>query len=346
MSVARRPAAPPADVPAQLELAAAAWLAPARDRLLAGLRGGRFPHALLLTGRGGLGQEALGLWAAALALCEQPAAGPCGACPGCVLFRAGNHPDYHPVTLEDDAAWIKVDQVRELCRTLAMRSFRGGRQVGMISPAELMNVNAFNALLKTLEAPAESTLLILPVLRQAPLPATIVSRCQRLALAAPEREEAVNWLQARAARPDWPILLELSNGGPLAALALAADGVGELGPELARDLAGLGGSSFDPWRLAEAWLRDRPAERLLWLEHWVQRWLHEALAGGDGVNNNHGCGLPSPSAGMNTRRVLAFHDQLREARAALAGPLNAQLLLEDLLVGLGEAFAAANRRQG
>ena len=107
-----------------------------------------------------------------------------------------------------------------------------------------------------------------------------------------------------------------------------------------------GSPGFDPWRLAEGWHKDRPAERLLWLEHWVMGWLREALAAGDAVNNNHASGLPRAATGTNIGAVFAFLDRLRAARAAIEGPLNTQLLLEDLLVAMGEAFAAARGRTG
>lgn len=330
----------------RLGIASAPWLAPARARLVAAWQARRFPHALLVAGRAGLGQSEMALWAAQLALCESDAARPCGRCAGCVLFLAGNHPDFRRVTLEEDASQIKVDQVRELCAVLAMRSYRGGQQVGVIDPADAMNQNSFNALLKTLEEPSENTLLVLVATRPVALPATIVSRCLRLALVAPAPEAGRAWLESQSGRPDWLEVLELAGGGPLAALALARSGAADLAAELQRDLAQLGGAGFDPWRLAESWHKDRPAERLLWLEHWTARWLRQALAGGDAINNNRETGLPRHRPGMNIGSVFACLDRLREGRAAIEGPLNTQLLLEDLLVALGEAFAAANGRQG
>lgn len=324
----------------RLAVAGAPWLAAARSQLRRAWTAGRHPHALLLSGPAGVGQSALALWAAQLALCERDAGRPCGSCASCVLFLAGNHPDFRRVTLEPDATAIKVDQVRDLSAALALRSYRGGYQVGIIDPADALNTNAFNALLKTLEEPSEKTILILVASRAVRLPATIVSRCQRLVIPAPRLDEACAWLDAEARRDDWPTLLALAGGGPLEALALANSGAADLGPALAQDLAPLGSRTFDPWRVAELWHTDRPAERLRWLERWVAEWLREAVAPSDGVNNNRAFGLPRYRPGMNIGAVFACLDRLRDARAALEGPLNVQLLLEDVLVGLGEAFAA------
>jgi DNA polymerase III subunit delta' len=330
----------------RLVQAAAPWLAPARAQLQAAWQAGRFPHALLIHGRPGLGQAALALWTANLGLCESATARPCGACGGCTLFRAGNHPDYHPIQIEDDASVIKVDQIRELATTLSMRSYRGGMQVATIDAADTMNTNAFNALLKTLEEPSQDTLLVLAASRLERLPRTIVSRCQRLPIALPANGEAMTWLSATEPRSDWSELLALASGAPLAALELSRNDAAALGTLLRRELAGLEQGSFDPLALADAWQHDRPAQRLRWLEHWTEIWLREALGTGDAINNNQSGGLPRPVRGGNIPAVFAFLDRLREVRGALEGPLNTQLLLEDLLTALGETFATVTRRTG
>jgi len=348
--MARKRSTEPAPVEAtraeHLVDASAPWLEPARQKLTSARRSGRFPHALLIHGRPGLGQAALALWAAYLTLCEAGDAPPCGTCGACTLFQAGNHPDYHAVKIEDDASVIKVDQIRELSAALAMRSYRGGRQVAVIDMADAMNTNAFNALLKTLEEPSNDTVMILAASRLDRLPRTIVSRCQRLPIAAPPLEQAETWLAARQPRPDWAELLALAGNAPLAARELAGNDMAELGVLLRSELAGLTQGEFDPWALADAWQHDRPAQRLLWIEFWTTLWLHEALGTGDVVNNNRSFGLPTPAPGRNIPAVFNFLDRLREARVALEGPLNSLLLLEDLLTRLGETFATLKRRTG
>ena len=227
-----------------------------------------------------------------------------------------------------------------------MRSYRGGMQVAAIDAADKMNPNSFNALLKTLEEPSKDTLLVLAASRLERLPRTIVSRCQRLPIALPATSQALPWLSAAQPRPDWSELLALASGAPFAALELARNDAAGLGALLRRELAGLEQGSFDPWALADAWHHDRPAQRLLWIEHWTQLWLREALGTGDAINNNHAGGLPRPVAGGNIPAVFAFLDRLREVRGALEGPLNTLLLLEDLLTALGETFATVTRRTG
>jgi DNA polymerase-3 subunit delta' len=314
------------------------WLAAPRDRLGAARHEGRLPHALLLHGTEGAGQSSLAVWAAQLFLCERRGPAPCGHCGSCVLFLAGNHPDFRSTRVEEKASYIKVDQVRELCTVLSMRSYRGGAKVGIIDPADRMNINATNALLKTLEEPPEETILVLVASRMDRLARTIISRCQRVRVVPPATAAALDWLAAQEARPDWEALLALSAGAPLKALELASAGVGDLAGDMYDALSRPGGS-IDPLGLAEAWSKDRPASRLAWLEWWLETSLRRAFAVSDGVNNNRDNSLPMLRTGTNMKAVFALLDRVRDARALLEGSLNTQLLFEDLLVGVVETLA-------
>jgi DNA polymerase-3 subunit delta' len=288
-----------------------------------------------------VGQSALALWAAQLALCEDLARAPCGKCAGCQLFLAGNHPDLHLIEVEEDASLIKVDQIREVCSKLAMRSYRGHAKVGVIDPAELMNISSNNALLKTLEEPPEDTLLLLATSRTDRLAPTVMSRCQKIRIVTPDRATALEWLSNEDRRTDWPLLLSLAAGAPLRALELATSGAAELAGEMAAVLGPGRPGSFDPLALADTWSKDRPAERLAWLEHLVEAWIRGGSLS-DVVNNNRDNGLPSPPARLNMRAAFGLLDRVREARALLEGPANTLLMFEDLLVGFAEAFAGGN----
>jgi len=325
----------------RLWAASAPWLEPARAQLVAARQGRRLPHGILFHGLPGVGQSALGLWAAQLALCEDHAHAPCGRCGGCLLFLAGNHPDFHAVELEEDASFIKVDQIRELCGKLAMRSYRGHSKVGLIDPADLMNISANNALLKTLEEPPEDTVLLLVASRIDRLAPTVISRCQKMRIVTPDRPSALAWLSAEEPGTDWPSLLSLAAGAPLQALELASTGAAELAEEMAAALGPARAGSFDPLALADSWSKDRPAERLAWLEHLVQAWIRRGSLS-DVVNNNRDNALPSPPARLNMKAAFGLLDRVREARALQEGPTNTLLVFEDLLVGFAEALAGGS----
>src|SRR5690606_8945981 len=142
-------------------------------------------------------------WAPKPALCTGSPPAPCGACVSCRRVESAQHPaltDIHPV---DHSKQISIQQVRDLDRDLAQTPHQGGYKVGILSPADVLNRFAANALLKTLGEPPPRTLLILVARQPSRLPATILSRCQRLTVRTPGRTEAVEWLTSERGPADW-----------------------------------------------------------------------------------------------------------------------------------------------
>jgi DNA polymerase-3 subunit delta' len=210
----------------------------------------RLPHALLVHGAPGVGKLALAERMAQLLLCEHADAArrPCGQCEGCRWFLGGNHPDFRrlepeaiarqPVEMEEGeegatdtsparrtkqpSLQIKIEQVRELADFLNLRSHRGRLRVALIHPAEDMNENAANALLKGLEEPPAGAIFILVSHRPARLPPTIRSRCVALAVPLPPKEVALKWLAAQNVK-DAERWLAYAGGAPLRALDYAAE---------------------------------------------------------------------------------------------------------------------------
>ena len=200
------------------------WLAEPMARAREAFERGRLGHAILIQARAGLGSDVLARWLAALVLCDSAEGQPCGACPSCTLLAAGTHPDLMAIERQEDATQIKVEQVRELGETLALKSLRGGYKAAVITEAGLLNANAANALLKTLEEPQAKTLLVLCATRASRLPATVVSRCQRLVIPLPQREAALEWLRQLKPLEHWPRILDHAAGAPLLALELESRG--------------------------------------------------------------------------------------------------------------------------
>ena len=195
------------------------WLASSRARLQTAWQQQRFPHGLLIHGPVGVGKQALALWIAKAVLCDASAAGElivCGTCKSCSLLAANTHPDFTSVSPEEDKKQISVDQVRALCTSLSMTSFRqGGYKVAIIQPAQQLTMAAANSLLKTLEEPGQRTLLILVTTRSAGLLATLRSRCQHLGIRAPAPEAALAWLSKASSKSISPQTLALARGAPL-----------------------------------------------------------------------------------------------------------------------------------
>lgn len=171
----------------------APWEQPLWARLLEGVSKGRLAHGLLFCGPTDAGQAQLASSLADYLICAEPAADQaCGRCRSCHLRQAGTHPDLRRVgLLERDDGRLKteigVDQIRELGQWLNLTAQFGGNQVALIEPAERLNVSAANALLKTLEEPAENRFLLIVTDAIDRLPATVRSRCQRVELRLPDR---------------------------------------------------------------------------------------------------------------------------------------------------------------
>jgi DNA polymerase III subunit delta' len=320
------------------------WLQSAQQRLRAALAAQRLPHSLLLLSTPGLGAEQLANWITALTLCESQGQRPCGMCASCRLLRADNHPDSHIVRLEEDARQIKVEQVRGLIESLALKSYRGGYKVGVIEGAELLNVNGANAFLKTLEEPTADTVLIMIARPSHRLPATIASRCLRLTLQPPSAEVAVAWLQAHAAAGSaaahsWDAALNLAGGAPLLALELDAPAIAALDQEMRESLEQLSDGSVDVTLLAERWMKGNTGLRITWLENWITCRVHASLGAAVSHQSAEPVRLPAALLKAKIRALFELLDAARDLRRLASTGLNQQLALEALLLGGRTALA-------
>jgi len=304
----------------------------------------KLPQALLIHGPVGIGKQALAEVFAQLLLCEGPGElpAPCGHCDGCRWFQAGSHPDFRrlepeilarqrvSVEAEDEPApaaakpqkassEIKVDQVRELDGFLNLHSHRGGRRVVLVHPAEAMNANAANALLKGLEEPQADAHFILVSHRPARLLPTIRSRCVALPVALPKPEDVGPWLkEMRVADAErW---LAFAGGAPLRAVAYAT-GAGEL---IARYRQALETRDFD----ALAAVNDR--EQLEALAEVLQKHaLDVALASCAGRGR-----FGQANASPNAVAWLRYARQMGKNRMLASHPLNPRLFAGEMIAGM------------
>lgn len=175
-------------------------------------------HALLLAGPPGLGQYALALELARTWLCEQPGPqGSCGRCRSCHAIDVRTHADLFVLMPEVQAmalGWpldprtqdkidkkdlkpsklIRVEPAREAIAFTQMTASRAGVRVVLVTPADRLNVESANALLKTLEEPPGSVRFILATEAAHALLPTIRSRCLTHTLEWPADPEAMAWL--------------------------------------------------------------------------------------------------------------------------------------------------------
>jgi DNA polymerase-3 subunit delta' len=197
-----------------------------------------------------------------------------------------------------------------------------------------MNVNAANSLLKTLEEPRPNLHLILVSSRPSALPATILSRCQRLKLPAPERSTVIEWLGRQRPSADWPAALDALGGAALDALDADPAALKRLRDDTWQALReGLRGR-LDVLRTADAWSRDELPLRLNCIESYlVQRILDGPETGG--------AYLQGSDLELNIGHALKLLDGVRDIRRQSTTTLNKALMVEQLLWRL-----AAPRRPG
>ena len=312
-----------------------------------------WPHALLIHGPRGIGKHALALNFAQALLCEVRTedALACGACPGCRYVQAGQHPDLLRLELimldpEDGTLktveTISIDRIRALTDFIQLTSHRQQAKVAVIAPAERMHPAAANALLKTLEEPPPGTYLILVSDHPGRVPATILSRCRKLAAPLPAPAEARIWLAAQGvALPD--LALAQAAGAPLSALAHADPGVQA---ERRHWLAALA----LPTRLSapvlaariDAGAKDERKARLARALDWLIGWTADLarVAVGDAARQNPDAEEPLLRLAAQVAPVALFryHRSLLRQRALLAHPLQPRLVAEALLLDYRALF--------
>lgn len=147
-----------------------------KDILRRAVDSDRLAHAYLFEGPEGIGKRLMALALVRVIFCLDGTG--CGNCNACRKVDHHNHPDLH--ILEADGASIKIEQIRGLQKELSYRPLEAPKKVCLIDGADKLNPAAGNSLLKTLEEPIGSALLILITSRPEVVLSTIRSRCQRL----------------------------------------------------------------------------------------------------------------------------------------------------------------------
>jgi DNA polymerase III subunit delta' len=179
----------------------------------------------LFSGIESVGKKLTALWFAKLLNCREENA-PCGVCVSCRKIDGGIHPDVKLITRDEAKTVITIDQVRgQVIDEANYKPFEGKYRVFIVDDAHLLNEQAQNAMLKTLEEPGETVVLVLVTSRPSELLPTIVSRCRELRFFPLSREEMEKILQVKAdIEPEkLKLLTVFSTGAPGKALELADD---------------------------------------------------------------------------------------------------------------------------
>jgi DNA polymerase-3 subunit delta' len=238
------------------------------------------PHALLITGEEGIGKKAFAQKLLKSLLCFKPINNqPCHQCNGCKTYESGSNPDFMAIQIAEDKKQISVDQIRELSKFITLsRSFEAYRVI-LLQPVEAMNNNAANSLLKSLEEPADNTIIILLATYLNQLLPTIKSRCQLLTLPKPTSSQASDWLQANYPEiKDVETRLDLSFGRPLLVLASNDEGVNQAA-EFAGDILQVLEEKKSITEAAKIWEKSEHSRLIDWQLSWLQTFIKEAQTG-------------------------------------------------------------------
>ncbi len=312
----------------------------------------RLPHALLFSGREGVGKMQFAQTLAASLLCKNPqqTGHACGQCQSCHLLIAASHPDFIQVMPEEKSQIIKIDQIRDVVDFVNVTALLGGYRVIVINPASAMNHYAANALLKTLEEPTPKTLLILVCDHGRRLPATITSRCQRIHFPKPPQNMALEWLAAQCSRTeakamtktDYEFVLQLADGAPLKAQRYFENDVLKVRQEIYQGLFDILAKKADPLKTAATWQE----HHLQTVMHWFLLWLNDLLrckvtqGQASLINSDLHAQMQGVMQRISVEKLMGFIPLAQQTYARTLGTLNLnrQLLLEEILIEYSLCF--------
>jgi len=291
------------------------------------------PHALLFTGEDGCGNtDFLQTFAKSL-LCLNPDGDgmACGQCRSCQVFGAQAHPDFAAVSLQEERQAILIEQIRELNYFLGLSRSYSPNRVVTIVPAERMNINAANSLLKSLEEPAPNTHILLLTAHPAALLPTIRSRCQEMRLPLPAPEVALAWLQQQTLQHPPETLLAAAHGRPLEALELDSTDTLAQHRQWLHHLGQLAQGEGNITEISAHWEK---YDKTLLL-NWQLDCLH-ALAKREQLPQQP-TSFPVElqaihKGGVDGQKLWALHENLLELKKLATHPLNPRLFVESMLM--------------
>ncbi len=327
---------------------------------------GRLSHAYLFTGQPGVGKHALAMAFAMALNCEaSPPPGqaypdvPCGLCPSCSRIRRGAHPDVVEANLQTQAAAaaesgarksgpakeLKIEAVRDLLSNVGLRAHSARWKIYIIGDADLLNEEASNGMLKTLEEPPPGTILVLLADDETAVLPTILSRCFLVPLRPLSREAvAENLVSLQGIEPE-----EARN---LAALSAGRFGyaLGLLGDResAARRRSALEESAVlarapvserieAATRYAKRYTEARP-DLMVMLDAW-EGWWRDILVVKAGTpqlaaNADQFASLESAARRTSVRQAWEAINLIQTTRKQLLENVNPRLALEALALGL------------
>ena len=324
------------------------------DMLKKHVADGSTRHAYLFAGPPGLGRRTLALRFAQALNCQNPVEPgvPCGACRDCKQIAAMQHadlsiieptiknPDNPKELIPAPNGEIRIQQIRELQRTINLKPYQSYYRVLIFVRFQQANVEACNALLKTLEEASSYAVLILTADNPEQLLPTIVSRCEVLRLR-PLRIGTVQMaLQDRGVEADRAKLIAHISGGRFGyALRMTGDEtLLEQREGRLNDLQSLiSGSRLEKFAYADKLARDKEAMRqtiLIWLSYWRDVMLRSAHAETPLVNVDRNVEIEDLADRLDLSAARKAVNTLEDALEKMEKNVKSRLLAEVVLLDL------------
>ena len=319
-------------------------------------------HGILLQGFPGTGLREFSIALCRILLCESPhnhSGKWCDECQSCRLFSAGTHPDFHLLCSERESVEsrlelitaysnryqdarerdrktrpgrvIPVDQVRALGSRLSTHSHIASRRIVLIIPADRMNLNAANALLKLLEEPPSGTVFILATAHWSRLPATVVSRCVSVRLGMPTWQESIDWLGHSLPEIEREQALRMANGAPLTAKFLYESKILESRTTVLQGLQQIVSGRLAPLQLTQQVMKLEFEDFLVWIQQFTVESIRWKETNDAPFWENSSSMDPLR---ISTERLFGLYDRINFYRRISRGNLNEQLAIEDILLSL------------
>jgi len=325
------------------------------DLLARAIERRRIGHAYLFSGPQGVGKRSLAVAFAQALNCERsgpPASAPCGTCRRCRLIAAGSHPEVRTVSVQPPHRVIRVADVESIQADAALRASDVFRKIYILEQVELLHPDAANRLLKTIEEPPSSVVMLLTTVDPEATMETIVSRCQHVRMRPLGRARLAQRLVERSERePEQAALIAALSDGcvgraeTLVATPRLLERRSDLLDELSRLLVGDRVARLAYARsLGDRWSRDQDSVREV-LGTWL-RWWRDILLTQGGlveriVNVDRRREIERLASMLSPGEVSAAVTRLRDVLQMLDQNVNARLALDVATLDLPRPGRAA-----
>lgn len=288
---------------------------------------GKPGQTFLFVGPSGIGKKQTAIGLAQALMCPQSPRG-CGRCPSCFRVAQKDHAHEGLRIISPSGANIKIEQAKEILEFLSLKSL-GGNRVIIIDQAQLLNPQAANSLLKTLEEPPDGTFFFLIAPSVAGIMPTIRSRSRIVQFKPLTMEE----LGKRVKAPTWALK---SAGGSFEKLAQLQEGPELELREKSVEILNVFLKDGD-FLLNEMWrgeFKDRQQGQRL-LSYWVS-FFRDAIVYQEGakaqIANLDQATLIKTLAELSREKLLTLIQKGLNAEQALGANRDSQLVMEEYFI--------------